>query len=495
MTCSADTVLTRRKRMSLWKTSIGQATAAVCLSLLPHIAHAEVTGFTLVDADTDRVISNLPNNAKLDRSKLPKNWTIKARTNKHAGSVRFGLNGNASYRTDNVAPYALAGDTNGNYAPLNIVNGFHKVSAIQFSKLNSKGRRGRVKKVRFELTGGAASSTQAASTSPAVTVTAKPTSTPTPKPSAPATVAKLTTVTPIPELARWESQMVQFGTKHCNFLKDYANSQNARLEGSYYDAQTLYFNIAQYTRNSAWNACAEAAEKAYRDGYAIPNNGLVYGHWIFTNGLKQSYKRTGDETSKRSAIAISQNAYFARDITASASTADPVACRETGYAIMSYLDTEELGQPRRTRLALLVNHALGHLSAFFDQGKTFRPFMVGIELQALIQYHDRTGDSRIIPAIIKAADGLWYKAWRPAQEAFLYDTSDQSTTAVDLNLIIAPAYAWLYNKTGQVRFRDRGDAIFAGGVKRSWLENIKQFNQNYWRSFEYVRLRKLPPQQ
>jgi len=475
--------------MSLWKTSIGQATAAMCLTLLPHVAHAEVTGFSLVDADTDRVISHLPNNAKLDRAKLPKNWTIKARTNRTTGSVKFGLNGNLSYSTDNTAPYAIAGDTAGNYNPLTIVNGLHKVSAIQYSKADAKGRRGRIKRVRFEVIGdlpSAAIKTPTAAPSPIKTPTAAPTS--------PAPVAKLTTVAPIPELARWESQMVQYGTKHCNYLKNYGYSQNARLEGSYYDAQTLYFNIAQYTKNSAWNSCAEAAEKAYRDGYAIPTNGQVYGHWIFTHGLKQSYMRTGDQTSKNSAIAISKNAYFARDITASASTADPVACRETGYAIMSYLDTEDLGQPRRTRLSLLVNHALGHLSAFFDQGKTFRPFMVGIELQALIQYHDKTGDSRIIPAVIKAADGLWSKAWRPAQEAFLYDTNDQSTTAPDLNLIVAPAYAWLYHKTGQIRFRDRGDAIFAGGVRRSWLENIKQFNQSYWRSFEYVRLRKLPPQ-
>ncbi len=35
-------------------------------------------------------------------------------------------------------------------------------------------------------------------------------------------------------------------------------------------------------------------------------------------------------------------------------------------------------------------------------------------------------------------------------------------------------------------YRDRGDAIFAGGVEQAWLDGGKQFNQNYRWSFDCV---------
>jgi hypothetical protein len=61
--------------------------------------------------------------------------------------------------------------------------------------------------------------------------------------------------------------------------------------------------------------------------------------------------------------------------------------------------------------------------------------------------------------------------------------------APDLNLLIAPAYAWLYSRTGDTTYRDRGDQIFAGGVKGAWLDGSKVFNQNYMWSFDYVKWR------
>ena len=64
--------------------------------------------------------------------------------------------------------------------------------------------------------------------------------------------------------------------------------------------------------------------------------------------------------------------------------------------------------------------------------------------------------------------------------------------APDLNLIIAPAYAWMYYMTGDTKYRDWGDQIFAGGVTnaQNWLYLGKQFDQNYWWSPAYVTWRK-----
>ena len=61
--------------------------------------------------------------------------------------------------------------------------------------------------------------------------------------------------------------------------------------------------------------------------------------------------------------------------------------------------------------------------------------------------------------------------------------------APDLNLLIAPAFAWLYQRTGDTTYRDRGDQIFAGGVKGAYLDGAKQFNQSYMWSFDFVKWR------
>lgn len=53
-----------------------------------------------------------------------------------------------------------------------------------------------------------------------------------------------------------------------------------------------------------------------------------------------------------------------------------------------------------------------------------------------------------------------------------------------------PAYGWLYRETLEPRFRERGDLIFASGVRGAWLDGGKQFSQNYRWSFDYVRWRR-----
>jgi hypothetical protein len=73
-----------------------------------------------------------------------------------------------------------------------------------------------------------------------------------------------------------------------------------------------------------------------------------------------------------------------------------------------------------------------------------------------------------------------------------YNTGGTSPTA-DLNLLIAPAYAWVYQRTGNVAYREKADAIFAGGVKGAWLGNAKHFNQNYRWSFDYIKWRSVLP--
>ncbi|QNF35204.1 heparin lyase I family protein [Adhaeribacter swui] len=82
----------------------------------PTTSH-KVESFTLMNADSDQPIQTLTNGAVLSLSKLPtKNLNIRANTNNNNGAVVFNLSGAKTYsRNEGTAPYAIFGDTNGDY--------------------------------------------------------------------------------------------------------------------------------------------------------------------------------------------------------------------------------------------------------------------------------------------------------------------------------------------------------------------------------------------
>ena len=142
------------------------------------------------------------------------------------------------------------------------------------------------------------------------------------------------------------------------------------------------------------------------------------------------------------------------------------------------------------------------------------PFMVGLEGQALIQYYEKYKDARILPMLKTAADVLYnevtplgLRIWNPQKGAFLYDTSwggGRDYGYPGLNQLIAPLYAWVYEMTGDTKYRDQGDEIFRQATHRTHCASVgggtclpgedngaylwtgKQFNQSYMWSFEYV---------
>lgn len=64
---------------------------------------------------------------------LPAHLTLRANVSGSPGSVRFALNGNAAYSTENAAPCSLGGDTNGNFNAWNLALGVHRVTATPWS--------------------------------------------------------------------------------------------------------------------------------------------------------------------------------------------------------------------------------------------------------------------------------------------------------------------------------------------------------------------------
>lgn len=320
-----------------------------------------------------------------------------------------------------------------------------------------------------------------------------PLSTPSYVPTAPSTA--------IPSLAKYEEQMITYGKSHCNNLDSSEKSFDEKLLSTYYDAEWVYYQIYDYTKDTSWLNCAKKAGEVYRDNYVIPANSNIPGYWNFTHGLVQDYLRTGDIVSKNTALELSQNAAFSRDSTPVEDTVDATYSREVAYAITSYLQNENLGQTRRARLSILVDQALGHLDQWFvlKTASYIRPFMVALTSQALIEYYEKTGDARVVPALERAADWMWDNVWINDAKAFRYTDrtteygSDEMDPAPDLNLLIVPLYGFLYHETGNIRHLNRGDEIFSGGVQGAWLGNGKQFDQNYRWSMKYIEWRTESP--
>jgi len=320
--------------------------------------------------------------------------------------------------------------------------------------------------------------------------------------------------------------MVVKGQQNCDFLKAQTPGTDAALAPTYYDAERVYLQIAEYTKVTSWQTCAAAAEVAYRDSYVMRADlmGSVPGYWNFSNGVRKDWQATADPKSKDAVNALSLKASYCAATTPIAWTAAALKSREVSYCIRALDDSEAVGTAHNARMDALLGQVLdagGHIDQWlsaqaviplsmtdFDGPAAcigqnyFQPFMAGITMNVMMQAWERTHDARIPPKVKALADYIWAQAYDPVKKALWYENcSAPGTTnwmlpkngAPDLNLMIAPAFAWLWKQTGEVKYQTEGDALFEGGVLGAYLEQGKQFNQNYSESFNYVLWRSSAP--
>ena len=113
-----------------------------------------ITGFVLVNADTNEDLFQLEDGMRIDISDLPTlNLDIRANATDDVESVRLSLNGAmAVTRTENVAPYALYGDSPaGNYNGNDFALGNYTVSALPYQEDNLQGITGELMQISFEF--------------------------------------------------------------------------------------------------------------------------------------------------------------------------------------------------------------------------------------------------------------------------------------------------------------------------------------------------------
>ena len=112
-----------------------------------------VTSFTLVDADSDLDLLTLEEGMAYDLSNLPTTFfNIRANATDNAGSVVINLTGGlTSQRNENVAPFALFGDTNGNYSGNQLPVGSYTVTAVPYGGSGGTGQIGESLSISFTL--------------------------------------------------------------------------------------------------------------------------------------------------------------------------------------------------------------------------------------------------------------------------------------------------------------------------------------------------------
>ncbi|UOG73407.1 PQQ-dependent sugar dehydrogenase [Hymenobacter tibetensis] len=129
--------------------------------VVPASAQA-VTSLTLINADTDQPIAGydpLPDGATLNLAILPtRNLNIRANTNPATvGSVRFAYDGNADYKVETLAPYAIAGDNglvngNPNYNAWTPAVGNHTLTVTPYTQGGAGGNAGTPLTIAFTVT-------------------------------------------------------------------------------------------------------------------------------------------------------------------------------------------------------------------------------------------------------------------------------------------------------------------------------------------------------
>jgi hypothetical protein len=289
---------------------------------------------------------------------------------------------------------------------------------------------------------------------------------------------------------------------------------------------------------------------AYSSSYYTSPGYYRFPHGIFEDYMR-SDSPSGTRSTMDDVRAIRDNPAYSRPEIEDSFTQNERHhahfARETAYAIHSNITAEKAGEPRKEeRVRLLLSMTKNHLDQWQSNDYSspswgtsdddyFQPFMFGLAAHAIIDFYEWElangrdpdvyfpdipgrlasfatwlfNDARLVSgpgagerlwvSDIARDGGSWSDAGGTGDGAFRY--ADRYTPrefawemepkpSPDLNLLIAPAYAWLYMKTGNMDFRNQADLIFASGVRRAAVDwSGKIFDQNYRWSFAYIKYR------
>lgn len=305
--------------------------------------------------------------------------------------------------------------------------------------------------------------------------------------------------------AKYERDFDQWADKH------WRTSGADWAAGDYYDRAQIYYAWWVRTGNIEYWRRATLMVIDYRSKYLEKNNYTSSHHWAQLEGVALHYLLTGDLRSREAVERTAQvlSSYY----------------RRNALGKVNHQDMESRIQARSLLAALLAWEVQnGDPGSGYAKGwtkdlplmlaqilKAQRPdgsflwggyctssinYMNGILNDVLIRYYTRfRPDSVIVSSVRRNADWLWATQWRQ-DGSFNYQSiscqrnNSGPSRSPDLNGLFVTTYGWLYQQTGDGRYRDTADQIFSTLQRGTYLQGSKQFNQLYTMSYRYLAYRR-----
>jgi hypothetical protein len=284
-----------------------------------------------------------------------------------------------------------------------------------------------------------------------------------------------------------------------------------------------------------------------------PTGGIGPGYRMFPYGVTMAWWRTGDARWKAlleymvtySSYIMTNLRYLRKHPIEKGTNWCPWSIREASYVVdilVSWLAVtgethgllhdaiydcvlEDLREYMTPRGLVYVGTSCGRDPAAYTY---INNFMVGLALESLIHYYGETADEAM-PGFIKQVLDFFWEVSVEKEDPFTLEPSYAQYynndpvngknkdgvlvpgtltpvcyTGSSLNLLVAPAYAWYWSRSGEAEYQDMGDKLFSAGVMgagkscpasvncQDYTYHGKQYSQQYKWGFDYVAFRRLP---
>ncbi len=307
-----------------------------------------------------------------------------------------------------------------------------------------------------------------------------------------------------PSFARYEQNFTKFIDHHWKLDGELWSGAN------YYDRALIYFSSWLRTAKPEYFRRGMRIAMNYRTKYLEANQYATSPHWSQIEGLEQHYLLTGDESSRFAVARVAEQlaGYPLADTLRTTWMESRIQARAL-QALFTAWRLDARGPKELDLQKRLDNSLVRVLRTQRPDGSIGWPatcgaslnYMNGLLNDVLIRIHTHyRADTAIFGFVRRNADFLWGSQWVPQAQAFKYlsarcqknsqgEAIGGPSPAPDLNMLFVTTFGWLYQQTGDVRYRQAGDQIFAGGVKGAYLQGSKQFNEHYTSSLRYVAMR------
>jgi hypothetical protein len=263
----------------------------------------------------------------------------------------------------------------------------------------------------------------------------------------------------------------------------------------FYNDET-FFEIAKYTGDPTWANCGVDVARVMRDKFLGPLGATaVQAYFYFPWTMVAAYRWTGDPSYKDAVIAIADGGNHHRGDTRDLSAREHAFAFERRLARRAVTGTEDYG------LQHYADAAIGmlYINAAKSPERTFNePFILGLLMRPLIRWYMISNDERV-PLVVKLTlDRLWDEWYDKSRHRLMYNPeaagmrcsgSCAQTTGTGLNNLVSPAFAWYWRLTGDDKYRERGDDLFA----YVWADGnpyyAKEWSQGFYWSWDFVRWR------